>query len=231
MTNPSDAANTLLNVLQSWRRRLPATDRLRPNALKLPGPGSWRSLRRWLPDWRRTMGALFAAIALHIATTFATPSLVRGSAFERLAPALPLNTMTVLPVITPERQPLPFQGSDVRLAVCSFDTSVASIAVSAPLPGPGWSLVIQDDQGATLYSALGQLERNIEVAVMLVADDARFTGLTPEALGRRSPAEQRLRVEATRGLAVVRAPDSGLAYRGRVEAVLRQASCAPNSAP
>jgi hypothetical protein len=60
-----------------------------------------------------------------------------------------------------------------------------------------------------------------------VPDDDRFLGLSPEAQGRRSIRQRQLQVMARTGIAVLRAPDSGYAYRAMTEADMKRASCRP----
>ncbi len=180
---------------------------------------------RW-PDWRLSLGVVFAMAILHITTTFMTPATLRTSAYDRLSPALPVNVMSLLPAVTHETQLLPFQASDTRWAVCHFDTTRGGVELNASLPMPGWSLTIYDPAGGAVYAALAQPDRRIDISLLLVPDDDRFLGLTPESQGRASSEERRLRIEARRGIAVLRAPDPGIAYRARIETELRQARCA-----
>ncbi|MGA7118363.1 MAG: hypothetical protein WBY12_14340, partial [Hyphomicrobium sp.] len=56
-------------------------------------------------DPRLVLAAFFAMAILHVATTFAAPSIAMSTAWGRLAPALKSNTMVVFPPITPDTQP------------------------------------------------------------------------------------------------------------------------------
>lgn len=174
---------------------------------------------------RLVIAALFAIAVLHVATVFTAPSLAVSSAWDRLAPALKANTMVVFPVVTPEAQPLPYLAPDARIAMCLFDTRQSPVALTASLPAPGWTLTLYDKHGSALYTAAGRPDRPTAVSLLLVPDDDRFMGLTPEAQGLRSPRQNQLRVQALRGLAVLRAPDAGYAYRTRTVAELSAATC------
>jgi uncharacterized membrane protein len=176
-------------------------------------------------DLRLVLAACFAIVVLHIVTVFTAPSLALSSAWDRLTPALKPNTMVVFPPVSPEAQPLPYLAPDTRIAVCLYDTRHGQVALTAALPAPGWSLTLYDKSGLAIYTATGRPDRATTVSLLLVPDDDRFTGLSPEARGLRSPRQNQLRVQALRGLAVLRAPDSGYAYRTRTEAELSQASC------
>ncbi len=178
-------------------------------------------------DVRLVLAALFASALLHIATVLAAPAIATSSAWDRLAPALQTNKMVVFPAVTPEAQPLPYMAPDARIALCRFDTRAGQVALTASLPGPGWTLTLYDPAGAALYVAAGRPDRATALSLLLVPDDQRFMGLTPEALGQRSPRQNQLRVQAREGLAVLRAPDAGLAYRARTQAELSMAACRP----
>jgi uncharacterized membrane protein len=179
------------------------------------------------PDLRLMLAALFAIVILHVCATMAAPSLALWSAHQRLAPALKSNTMVVLPPISPSSQPLPFLAPDVRIALCRFDTSRGKVALTAVLPGPGWSLSLYDADGIATFTAVGRPDRRTDIALILVPDDDRFLGLSPEAQGRRSIRQRQLQVMARTGIVVLRAPDSGYAYRAMTEADMKRASCRP----
>lgn len=177
------------------------------------------------PDPRLVIAAVFAIAILHVCTTFAAPKMAPSSAYQRLAPALKPNTMVVLPAVTPDSQPLPFMAPDMRIALCRFDTGRGKVALTAALPGPGWSLTLYDPDGLATYTAVGRPERRTDISLLLVPDDDRFFGLSPEAQGLRSPRQTQLQVQARKGIAILRAPDAGISYRARSEVELRRAGC------
>ncbi|MDX2308481.1 MAG: hypothetical protein NW216_09605 [Hyphomicrobium sp.] len=178
-----------------------------------------------IPSGRLVLAAVFSIAILHILLTFAAPAMTAWTPYGRLAAKLPLNRMTLLPPIGPRAQPLPFVGSDFRLAMCRFDTEEGPVALNATLPAQGWTISIYDADGATIYSAIADPGRRVDVALLIVPDDERFAGLTPEARGDSAVDSGVLRVAATSGIAILRAPDSGLAYRARNEDELKRATC------
>ncbi len=171
--------------------------------------------------------ALFAIIILHICTTFAAPGLTTSGAYDRLAPTLPLHEMRVLPAVAANSQPLPFLGPDARLAACRFDTREKNVVITASLPAPGWTLALYGPDGGILYAAAGEPAGRLDIAVLLVPEVEQFGGMTPEARGERTRNEPLLRVPVSRGIAVLRAPDYGLAYKAPSDAELKRAVCAP----
>lgn len=180
--------------------------------------------------FRVVAAGAFAVLILHILATLAAPRLAPAPAYSRLAPLLPVNTMLVLPPISPGAQPLPFMGPDARYAMCKFDTTKNPVTLTASLPGAGWSLSLFSDKGDNFYTAVAQPGRRTEVQLVLAPTDERFTGLTQEAAGRAVAQDRSLALAAKRGIAILRAPDQGLAYRAINEAELKRSVCATKGA-
>lgn len=178
-------------------------------------------------DWRFVGAAFCAAAILHIVMTLMAPELAAAPPYRRLRTMLPVNTMTILPPITFETQPLPFMAPDARYAMCRFDSSKSEIEITATLPGPGWSLALHSKDGENFYTAVAQPGRETDVSLLLIPSDERFTGLTAEAVGRGSEESRSLTLVAPEGLAILRAPDLGQSYRARNEEALARAKCGP----
>ena len=185
------------------------------------------------PAQPRLFGARFLAIlvcagaAVHIVSTLRAMSDTSRSAYSLLASQLPANAMVVLPAIKTGRQFLPFMSPDARYALCRFDTSKGPVSVSAELPDRGWTIGVFRRDGSSAYFAAAPVGRVTHMALMLVPDDDRFMGLTPEARGHMNTGDAPLTVAARQGLVIVRAPDKGLSYTSISEAGLAKASCAP----
>lgn len=175
-------------------------------------------------NWRVAAMAIIALSILHILTTLATPAVTTTTAYARLH-HLPVNTMKVLPPMTPEAQPLPFLGPDARYAVCRFDAGRAPVALKVSLLGKGWTLALYSTTGDNFYVAAGSEGKRTDMSLLLVTSDERFTGLSPEAQGQISERQTSVPVATEQGLAVLRAPDKGVAYQSRDEGYLRYASC------
>lgn len=175
--------------------------------------------------------ALLAAIAgiVHIVSAFASMNDRSRDAYARLAPDLKANTMTLMPPVRPGAQYLPFLSTDARYALCRFDTTNGPVSVTAQLPDLGWTIGIYRRDGSAAYFAAASEGRTTNISLTLMPGDDRFTGLTPEALGKADASASPLTVSARQGLVVVRAPDKGLAYAAQAETGLTQADCAPRS--
>jgi uncharacterized membrane protein len=172
---------------------------------------------------------LIGAGILHIVATLAAPMMTASTPYARLAAVAPLHTFVVLPPVTPQSQPLPFLGPDARYGLCRYDTSNGPIDIVAQLLGKGWSLSLYTRQGDNTYTAVGQDGQSTVLRLQLTPVTERFLGLTPEARGQISETrtnEAPLSLPATSGIAILRAPDRGIAYRRETEAAMRRASCA-----
>lgn len=166
-----------------------------------------------------------AAAIVHLVATFIAMSDTRGSAYERLQSALPVNEMQVLQPISPSHQPLPFLSADARYAICKFSSAKGPVDVTAQLPDRGWTLGVYRPDGTTAYFAAGSLSRPTKVAFTLLAGDDRFIGLSQQVLGPSAQTAPQLTIAAREGLIVVRAPDRGQAYRQSEQATLALATC------
>lgn len=174
---------------------------------------------------RSVLAAVMAAAMLHICATLLAPALTGQTAFDRLTPGLPLHRMTVLPPVGPGAQPLPFMGADSRYALCRFDTSRGVVNIHAVLPDAGWSLALNSPEGDNFFTSIGSPDSRTELDVRLVPSGDRFLGLSPEAVGAPRDAELPIAVTAQTGIAVIRAPDKGLAYRAEIERDLKRSAC------
>lgn len=175
-------------------------------------------------NWRVAAMALITLSILHILTTLATPAVTTTTAYARLR-QMPVNTMQILPPISPENQPIPFLGPDARYAVCRFDAGRAPVALKASLLGKGWTLALYSITGDNFYVAAGSEGKRTDMSLLLVTSDERFTGLSPEAKGQISERQTSVPVATPQGLAVIRAPDTGVSYQARNEVLLKSTSC------
>ena len=172
--------------------------------------------------------ATLAAAIIHIVATLAAPRLAGNTPIARLARVAPLHKFEVLAPVTPQAQPLPFMAPDVRYAMCRYDTAKGPVSVTARLPGRGWTLSLYTPEGDNFYTAVGQDGQSSDIALQLTPVADRFLGLTPEARGKVSEATSALNLATGSGIAVLRGPDRGVAYRAQTEAVLKTARCVPH---
>jgi uncharacterized membrane protein len=186
-----------------------------------------RLLQRF--DWWLLAVFVLVAGIVHIVVTFLAVNDSRGSAYSRLARALPKNKMTIAGAITPQHQLLPFLAPDARYAFCPFETVDATMRVRAQLPDLGWTIGIYAPDGTNLYFAAASADRETTIDLSIVPSDDRFLGLPPSGATQQSIDAQQT-IAAAKGLIVVRAPDKGEPYRADEQAILAKASCTPNGA-
>ncbi len=177
-------------------------------------------------QWHYLLLLPVAAGIVHLVVTFSAMQNTHASAYSRLKPNLPDNTMKTLQPITPDHQPLPFLSPDARYAMCRFSSRGGPVDVKAILPDRGWTLGVYHPDGTTAYFAAGATGRSSVIALTLLPGDDRFLGLSPQALGKPASAVPQLTIKAREGLIVVRAPDRGAPYRQGDEEILAKASCA-----
>lgn len=177
-----------------------------------------------LPSLNFLFTIFFSSLVVHLITTICYGFFSSSSAYDRLEPVLKKNTMTIFPPTTSEEQLLPFVSSDTHLAICRFDTSKNNVTLTAILPEPGWSLVLYDTKGVTLYSDVANPYASSQVDLYLVPDDERFLGITLETQ-IATKTFNKILIKADEGLAVLRAPDAGYAYFKHTQELLKKAGC------
>jgi uncharacterized membrane protein len=185
-------------------------------------------LPRWLSEvgWRTVIGAALLGGIIHIITTLAVPFISSATAFAKLRDTLPVNRMVILPPPAPGKQPLPFLTPDALYAICRYDVSVDSLAVTAAVIHAGWTLSMHTPQGDNFYVMPAQQLRGGGVSLLLVPGAERLSEFasTPR---RVSGTESQIPSPTWEGLVIVRAPLKGLAWRAEAEAALRRATCSP----
>ena len=77
-------------------------------------------------------GALLGGI-VHLTTVIIMPRTATQDAYSRLARIAPVNTVTALPVPTPESAPMPFMDSAFASAVCRYDLSQGPLKLTVPV--------------------------------------------------------------------------------------------------
>jgi uncharacterized membrane protein len=184
------------------------------------------NLPRWMRQigWRTVVGAALLAGIVHITATLAVPLLGPGNAFRKLRDTLPVNQMVFLPPPTPSTQLLPFVAADALYAACRYDVSAGTVAVTAMLADPGWTLSLHTPQGDNFYVLPAQQLRRSDVTFVIVPGGERLVEFGSRRLtGDDSQVES----PVSEGLVLLRAPLRGLAWRAETEARLRRATCTP----
>jgi uncharacterized membrane protein len=182
---------------------------------------------KWMREvgWRTVLGAVLLGGIIHIGAILAVP-LAYGNAYDRLRGTLPANSMVVLPPPAPGKLPLPFMMPDALYAMCRYDVSGGPVVVTAALADTGWALSLHTPQGDNFYVMPAQPQRRNEVSVIVVPGGERITDVT-SLTSRQGRRDTQISAPTEQGVAVIRAPLKGEAWRAQTEGLLRRASCAP----
>jgi uncharacterized membrane protein len=185
-------------------------------------------LPKWLTEvgWRTVIGAVLLGGILHILVTLAVPFITSSTAFAKLRETLPANRMVILPPPAPGKQALPFLTPDALYAMCRFDVSVDSLAVTAAVAHMGWTLSMHTPKGDNFYVMPAQQQRRNDVSLLVVPAASTLSefATTPR---RVSASDSQIPSPTNEGVVIVRAPLKGLAWRAETEALLRRATCTP----
>ncbi len=183
---------------------------------------SW--LRFALGQWRLVTSALVAGAIIHILVTIVWADFNQSSAYRVLTRDLPTNEVVFAKPITAEAQPLPFMHPDALYAYCAYDASTTQVRLTATLHGPGWSLSLHTPQGENFYYVPGSTDRVTNIQLVLQPPGNVFTSRRLE-IDANSKVIPVVRVPRTRGVAILRAPVKGLAYRRLIDEQRSQFKC------
>ncbi len=187
------------------------------------------------------LGALFGAVAFHLLTILALPTLWRGAPYRALAAALPLGETAILPRPGPDSRGAAFPDPFAALALCRFDLSEGSTRIRAQADSAHpFSISVRLPDGTIIYSGndrdtpSGRFNIRIVTQKQADAEDASQNsdgGAEPDAapaLGNEGATDDELRLTSPnlRGFVVFRV----LALRGEdydaARSALTTARCA-----
>ena len=168
-------------------------------------------------------GLLLGAI-IHLITILAMPLLSEHKAWDRIADNYQLNTMTILPRITPDIQPLPFMAPDIRYAICKYNVKNRPLLVHANLLNELWSIAIFNRRGENVYTLSGNdlKSRDVEIKISLAANDILKLGFRANDLYDQGIP---VKVMESEGLVMVRASVLSDAYVQQANINLGLAKC------
>ena len=134
--------------------------------------------------------------------------------------------MVLLPPPAPGKQPLPFLAPDAVYAMCRYDVTVDSLAVTAAMAQAGWTLSLHTPQGDNFFVMPAQEARRGDVSLTVVPGAERLGEFvaTPRRVSAKETQSPRRRRRASSSCA---RRSRGLAWRAETEALLRRATCTP----
>jgi uncharacterized membrane protein len=176
---------------------------------------------KWLKmiggEWKLIASALVAGAMLHIAATLYGANIAQSRAFTTLAGKLPINEVVFADAVTPENQPLPFFAPGSFYSYCRYDASTARVGLTAKLPGIGWSLSLYTRKGENFYYVAGKDVRETDVRLVLVPPGNLFVDASPANTPQSGPAIPRVALPEAEGIAILRAPIKGHAFRRQAD--------------
>jgi len=99
------------------------------------------------------LGALFGAVAIHLLTILALPTLWPGAPYRVLAAGLPLGETAILPRPGPDAPGAAFSDPFAPVALCRFDLSAGATRIRAQADGVHpLSLSVRLADGTIIYS-------------------------------------------------------------------------------
>jgi len=182
----------------------------------------------WIPRVRVTSivaGLVFGAI-IHITAIFALPHMSENNAWLKVARRIPVNTMQLLPLASPEGQVLPYMAPDVYYAMCRFDLTDGPVSLRVPEMGPLWSISLYDQLSQNFYIVTGRDIRRDNLELLLNLPRSETGEFDPAAAGTKTKGEViTVRVPVAEGLAVIRAPIEGVSSAILTDASFRRMTC------
>jgi len=168
-------------------------------------------------------GLLLGAI-IHLVTILTLPQLSEHKAWDRIGSTYPINTMTILPPVSPDAQPLPFMAPDIRYAICRYNVKDKPLVVRTTLLNENWSIAVFGQQGDNVYTVSGANLRsnNVDIKISFAKNDKLKFGIRQNQFVDSSIP---VKVNAPEGLVMVRAPILSKAYIDQAMTHLRMASC------
>jgi uncharacterized membrane protein len=187
---------------------------------------------RWLffiaRQWRLLLAALVAAAIVHIWTTLSAMQEAVVPGYTALVKDLPVNRVSFLKPLAPGSQLLPFMMPDSLYAICRFDATGSTIRLVANLPEAGWSLSLHAPNGDNYYFVPGSDARQTKLDIILQPSGATFLRI-PRGGVPQTTERPKVLLPNPHGIAVLRAPIKGLAYRRMIDEQRSAFVCRPTT--
>lgn len=175
-------------------------------------------------EWRLVAAALVAGAIVHIVVTLYGAQIGQTRAYAALVGPLPINQVVFAPAVDAEGSLLPFQAPDSLYAYCRYDATTARIRLKAGLPEAGWTLSLFTARGENFYHVPGTDAQTTNVELTLVPPGNVFVD-GGQSMPASGPVIPQVRLPDPRGIAILRAPIKGLAYRRLTDEMRGAFSC------
>jgi uncharacterized membrane protein len=175
------------------------------------------------------IGGVLLGGVVHLVSVLALPRIATQDAYSRLTPLTKLNTVTALPLASPNSAPMPFMDPAFALAICRYDLSTGPIKLAVPVSQAYTSVSFYTRSDVAYYAINDRSagRRVIELDLMTEAQHAEL----PE--DEDVTAADRLIIDSptATGLIVLKAlaPEPGL--MPQAQATLAASSCKVQTEP
>ncbi len=170
------------------------------------------------------LGAIFIALAVHMASVLSMPRLTANDLFARLLPRTPVNEVTPVSTEQAEALNLPFFDPAFEIAACRYDLSGGVLRLRAQVPET-LLLVSLVAKGGGVYFTVTDRASIKGTVELLIGTDAQIGEIENADQEDASVGELRVRAPSRDGVAVIRAFAPMPSVRGRAAATVSQATC------
>ncbi|HWW50051.1 MAG TPA: DUF1254 domain-containing protein [Xanthobacteraceae bacterium] len=181
----------------------------------------------------RILAAIVAGVLLggiiHLVSVLAMPTIATKNAYERLTPLTKVNTMTALPLATPDQSAIPFMDPAFAAAACRYDLSNGPIKLSVPVSQSYTSVSFYTDDEIAYYAINDRSAGRKVIELDLMTDEQHENVPKDEEV----TAADRLIIDSpsTTGLILVRALAAEPGLMAQAQAALASATCRLETEP
>jgi uncharacterized membrane protein len=169
---------------------------------------------------------LVLAAFIHVVVIIALPTLAPKTAWDRLVPLGPANTIVALPPAAPGHEVFPMMAPDIRYAFCRFDLSHGPVRLQAEVQSDLWMIAIYTPDGDNFYTVSGADTMRSKLTLVIATQDQNVVEAGADA---PEDADQVavVRSPTRTGIALIRAPLPGPSLGAQAEAALKRSQCGP----
>ena len=168
-------------------------------------------------------------LVVHLVSVLALPRIATQDAYSRLTPMTRQNAVTALPLVDPDKSPMPFMDPAFAMAVCRYDLAEGPIKLTVPV-SQAYTSVSFYTRNEIAYYAINDRSAGKKVIELNLMTEAQHEEL-PEDEDVTSADRLIIDSPTSTGLIVLKAlaPEPGL--MPQAQASLAAASCQVQTEP
>jgi uncharacterized membrane protein len=166
---------------------------------------------------------------VHLVSVLSLPRIASLDAYSRLAPLTPVNTVTALPVASPNNNRIPLMDPAFAVAVCRYDLSNGPIKLVVPV-SQAYTSVSFYTRSDIAYYAINDRSAGRKVIELDLMTEAQHAEVPED---EEVTAADRLIIDSpgTRGLIVLKALAAEPGLMPQAQASLAAATCKVQTTP